>query len=165
MHNAARMDDDWLYMSAVAWLFARRIYQKIEIPIGILNTNWGGTPIEFWMSKEALDACPDPHGTKDSQSPHQGWNGMIAPLLRTTIRGVIWYQGENNAAQKDGAELYNADFRNDSGLEGKFSSFEHLGLSNFLHTCLMLMCPVLGGHKRLVMGTFRMKRCQTRLCR
>eukprot|EP00944_MAST-04C_sp_MAST-4C-sp1_P010457 g10457.t1 len=136
MHNVARMDDDWLYMSAVAWLFARRVYQKIEIPIGILNTNWGGTPIEFWMSKEALDACPDPHGTKDSQSPHQGWNGMIAPLLRTNIRGVIWYQGENNADQKDGAELYKcrfpamiADWRE------KFSSFEHFGfvqLSSYL---------------------------------
>merc|ERR1711871_1497706 len=55
--NGRRLDDDWLYMSAVAWLFARRIHKITVIPVGILNTNWGGSPIEFWSSPEAMSAC------------------------------------------------------------------------------------------------------------
>ena len=40
--------------SATAWFFARNMYEKHRIPIGLINTAWGGTPIESWMSKEAL---------------------------------------------------------------------------------------------------------------
>ncbi len=130
-------DDNWLYMSALAWTFARRVYQTTNIPIGILNTNWGGTPIEFWMSEDAMKACPSPPSSPssssssdddDSQSPTQGWNGMIVPLLRTTIRGVIWFQGENNSGQKHGALLYKCRFpKMISDWRKKFSSFEYFG--------------------------------------
>ena len=41
-----------------AWFFAKKIYEKHNIPIGIINTAWGGTPIEAWMSREALAPFP-----------------------------------------------------------------------------------------------------------
>src|SRR5665647_442253 len=40
--------------SAVAYYFARKIHTDINVPIGILQTAWGGTPVEAWTSKEML---------------------------------------------------------------------------------------------------------------
>lgn len=40
--------------SAVAYFFAKKIYEKHRIPIGIINASVGGTPIEAWTSEEGL---------------------------------------------------------------------------------------------------------------
>ena len=40
--------------SAVAYFFARRIYEKYHVPIGLINASVGGTPIEAWTSEEGL---------------------------------------------------------------------------------------------------------------
>jgi len=44
--------------SAVAWFFAKKLYEKYRVPIGLLNTAWGGTPVESWMSVDALADFP-----------------------------------------------------------------------------------------------------------
>ena len=44
--------------SAVAYYFARKINADLNVPIGILQSTWGGTPIEAWTSKEMLMASP-----------------------------------------------------------------------------------------------------------
>lgn len=44
--------------SAVAYFFARKIHQETGLPIGIINSSWGGTDIETWMSREAYQAMP-----------------------------------------------------------------------------------------------------------
>ena len=45
--------------SGTAWFFAKAIYEKYNLPIGIINTAWGGTPVEAWMSRESLAAFPE----------------------------------------------------------------------------------------------------------
>jgi len=45
--------------TAVGYFFAREIQKKLKIPVGFINTSWGGTPAEAWTSKEALFACAD----------------------------------------------------------------------------------------------------------
>lgn len=40
--------------SAVAYFFAKKLYDQYQIPIGIINASWGGTPIEAWTSEEGL---------------------------------------------------------------------------------------------------------------
>ncbi len=45
--------------SAVAYFFARALYQKYHVPIGIINASWGGIPIEAMMSAESLQSFPD----------------------------------------------------------------------------------------------------------
>ncbi|MBX2945069.1 MAG: sialate O-acetylesterase [Cyclobacteriaceae bacterium] len=40
--------------SAVAFFFARKIYAKYKVPIGLINASIGGTPIEAWTSEEGL---------------------------------------------------------------------------------------------------------------
>lgn len=47
-----------LSMSAVAYFFAREIHRYYGIPIGIINASLGGSPIEAWLSEEALAAFP-----------------------------------------------------------------------------------------------------------
>ena len=44
--------------SAVAYFFARQIHHEINVPIGIINSTWGGTDIQAWMSREALETIP-----------------------------------------------------------------------------------------------------------
>jgi len=45
--------------SGTAWFFAKELYKKYKIPIGLIMTAWGGTPIESWMSEEALRDFPE----------------------------------------------------------------------------------------------------------
>jgi sialate O-acetylesterase len=44
--------------SAVAYFFAKKLYEKYHAPIGIINESWGGVPIETWMSEESLKDFP-----------------------------------------------------------------------------------------------------------
>jgi sialate O-acetylesterase len=45
--------------SAVGWFFARQLYKKNNTPTGLILAAWGGTPIEAWMSADALAAFPE----------------------------------------------------------------------------------------------------------
>jgi len=45
--------------SATAFFFARRLYQELQIPIGIVNSSWGGTPAEVWVSGTKVDELGD----------------------------------------------------------------------------------------------------------
>jgi sialate O-acetylesterase len=45
--------------SAAAWFFARQIFETCNYPIGIILAAWGGTPVEAWMSADALAAFPE----------------------------------------------------------------------------------------------------------
>lgn len=44
--------------SAVLYFFGRELHQQLEVPLGLINTSWGGTPAEAWTSREALEADP-----------------------------------------------------------------------------------------------------------
>lgn len=45
--------------TAVGYYFARELFQKLDVPIGLLHSSWGGTGIEVWMSPESVAATPD----------------------------------------------------------------------------------------------------------
>jgi len=96
--NLGLGDDNWLYMSAVCWLYGRALQQQTQMPVGLVNTNWGGTPVEFWMSKDAYATCAVDNAAESSPPASAGgaFNGMIKPLLNMTVHGAIWYQGESN---------------------------------------------------------------------
>lgn len=74
--------------SAVLYYFGTQLRQKLEVPIGLINSSWGGSPIEPWT-------------VKDGRSGGM-YNGMIAPLTSVAVRGSIWYQGETNVLRKNG---------------------------------------------------------------
>jgi sialate O-acetylesterase len=50
--------EDVRRFSAVAYFFAKKIYEKYHVPIGLINASVGGTPIEAWTSEEGLQKFP-----------------------------------------------------------------------------------------------------------
>ncbi len=89
--------------SATAYYFGRELRQVLGVPVGLIVTSWGGSACEAWMRAEWLRAFPDakiPQTPEDVKSPNRTptvlYNGMLKPLIGYTMRGVIWYQGEDN---------------------------------------------------------------------
>lgn len=94
--------------SAVGYYFARYLQQDLNIPIGIINTSWGGTRCEPWTSMEALAAVPSLQYFAERKisggnpgEPSVLYNGMLAPIVPYSIKGAIWYQGESNLDKAD----------------------------------------------------------------
>ena len=54
----AAIGEDVRPFSAVAYFFAKKIYEKYRVPIGLINASVGGTPIEAWTSEEGLKEFP-----------------------------------------------------------------------------------------------------------
>lgn len=50
---------DLLSFGAVSYFFAKELYNKYKVPIGLINTSVGGTPIEAWISEDGFKAFPD----------------------------------------------------------------------------------------------------------
>ncbi|XP_029027864.1 sialate O-acetylesterase [Betta splendens] len=97
--------------SAVCWLFGRYMYENLKYPVGLVESCWGGTPIESWSSPRALQQCGLEANTNSSLPEMKNsvlWNSMIHPLLNMTIKGAIWYQGEANADYHQ--DKYNCSF-------------------------------------------------------
>lgn len=94
--------------SAVGYLFAVELQQKLQVPVAIIQSAWGGTGVESWMSAEALkgfDKYPLKEANAvqktDRNAPSALFNGMINPLIGYGIKGVLWYQGERNHREPD----------------------------------------------------------------
>ena len=91
--------------SAVAYFFGRDLQKQLKVPVGLISTNYGGTPAEAWTSHGALAAEPslkswaDMPATDKPNSPAGLYNAMIHPLIPYAMRGAIWYQGESNAGR------------------------------------------------------------------
>ena len=43
-----------MQFSALAYFFAKDLYERTGIPVGVINSSWGGTPVEAWISEEYL---------------------------------------------------------------------------------------------------------------
>lgn len=89
--------------SATAYHFGRELRRMLGVPVGLIVTSWGGSACEAWMKADWLKAFPDakiPATEADVKSKNRTptvlYNGMLHPLIGFTMRGVIWYQGEDN---------------------------------------------------------------------
>jgi sialate O-acetylesterase len=105
--------------SAVGYYFGSALQRDLKVPVGIINSSWGGTAAERWTSKATLEGNPELKGLKGSDL----YNGMIVPLQPFAFRGVIWYQGESNAGRaKQYFHLMNAMIKSwrDDWKQGEF---------------------------------------------
>lgn len=89
--------------SATAYYFGRLVQEQLDVPIGLILAAWGGSACEAWMTAEWLKAFPAakiPQSETDIKSKNRTptvlYNGMLHPLIGITMKGVIWYQGEDN---------------------------------------------------------------------
>ena len=97
--------------SAVGYFFAKNLYSKLKVPVGIVFSAFGGTPAEDWTSKAALEGNPEltdlvknyDKATTDYKPAGKVmsglYNGMVYPLVPYAIKGVAWYQGEANSGR------------------------------------------------------------------
>ena len=74
--------------SAVLYYFGLKLQKELDVPVGLINSSWGGSPIEPWTIANGKSGGM--------------YNGMIAPIVQFPARGVIWYQGETNVLNKNG---------------------------------------------------------------
>jgi sialate O-acetylesterase len=141
--------------TAVGYFFAKRILRRLRVPVGLIDTSWGGTMAQHWVSKETLRPFAEmkpyfekfetalkewndgggevgakkrfaadttawekkrdearakgekePRGrpnrnayTDPSSKGQPGgmYNGVLMPIASCTVRGALFYQGENNS--------------------------------------------------------------------
>ena len=100
--------------SAAGYFFGREIHNQLKVPVGLVESSWGGTRIEPWtppagfkLVRPLADLAAPLSATNklSNTTPMAIYNAMIAPLAHFAIRGALWYQGESNCMgkQPDGA--------------------------------------------------------------
>lgn len=92
--------------SAVGYFFVSELVTDKaldQVPIGVIDSSFGGTTCEGWIPEPALTAFkPDElHESMFNIKPSMLYNGMIAPLRGAMFKGVVWYQGESNSGHPD----------------------------------------------------------------
>ncbi|MEW2923119.1 sialate O-acetylesterase [Muricauda sp. ANG21] len=92
--------------SALAYHFGTGLNKILDVPIGLIQTAWGGSSVEAWMDGQTLSLygiklpteMPEKH---KNVVPSILYNGMLHPYVPYSISGVIWYQGESNVSEPE----------------------------------------------------------------
>ncbi|MDB5261486.1 MAG: sialate O-acetylesterase, partial [Adhaeribacter sp.] len=90
--------------SAIGYFFGQRLHENLKVPVGLINSSWGGTPAEVWVNPKtvidnqvlasaAAKLTDVPYGPV---KPGKAYHAMIAPLIPFRLAGALWYQGESN---------------------------------------------------------------------
>lgn len=94
--------------SAIGYFFACRLHKMIDMPIGLILANKGGTRVESWLEKDYLKQhTNEPTDSANIvrqyptewQRPLLWGNGTFHPILNYTVRGILFYQGCSNVGQ------------------------------------------------------------------
>ncbi|MCD8209918.1 MAG: sialate O-acetylesterase [Prevotella sp.] len=92
--------------SATAYYFGRELRQILGVPVGLVVAAWGGSACEAWMRADWLSSFPSVQIpikqediTSKNRTPTVLFNGMLSPIIGMAMRGVIWYQGEDNVTR------------------------------------------------------------------
>ena len=88
--------------SATGYLYGKRLREKLNMPIGLIDTAVGGSQIAYWLPAETYKTLTENgaelySGDKQQMFDCNGYNQMINPLRFYNVRGVVWYQGETDA--------------------------------------------------------------------
>jgi len=108
-------------VSRTAFYFGMELYKtlnpdpnNITIPVGIIISANGGTPIQSWMPAEDAEVIRQELGIQENwndwenkeniRGPGAQWDDKVDHIPPHSIRGVVWYQGERNAKSEMGYE-------------------------------------------------------------
>jgi sialate O-acetylesterase len=112
--------------SAAAYFFALRLQALLNVPIGIINSSYGGSSIEGWLNPIAVQKHYDFNFNENYNDenawkrPYVMYQNMLKPFGNYVINGFIWYQGESNVGRfasyeqklSDLVSLWRATFNN-----------------------------------------------------
>lgn len=120
-------------LSATAFYFARNIHQTVGVPIGIIESSRGGTPIEPFIPRSAFESHPtlqrelelgDQENLQELRKlpggvyardgnwlPSRLFHSRIAPITGFPVRGLIWYQAESNCGRGEDPRDYQYKMR------------------------------------------------------
>ena len=91
--------------SAVAYYFGRHLHQELDVPIGLINTTWGGTVVETWISAETLSNNDDlrarvneiqknasqlESAIKQYETEITKWNSDFAKAMENADKDIGW---------------------------------------------------------------------------
>ena len=99
----AAMGKPLVDFSAVGYYFAKDLYAKLNVPIGMISAAVPGSRIEPWIESSKLEIEPKLKNGKildklsnDGGDPGKFYDTMIQPLIPFALKGMLWYQGESN---------------------------------------------------------------------
>ena len=103
--------------SAIAFHYALILHRTLKVPVGVVQSAWGGSRIDPWIPPAGFESEPSLAGLATRpiepepapgerkpgmphyfQQPRSIYNAMIHPLAPFSLRGALWYQGEANLA-------------------------------------------------------------------
>ena len=97
--------------SATGYFFAQTINKALDIPVGLVMANKGGSRVESWLDKDYLKKkTTEPTDTNnivkkfptDYLRPLVWGNGTFHPILNYTVKGILYYQGCSNVGAPSG---------------------------------------------------------------
>ncbi len=102
--------------SATAYFFARELHQKLDVPIGVIHSSWGGTPVESWISQDkllALGEFEEQLATLDPEkiATYQTWYDQF-PSRSFPNNEADWESLELEDAQYASEDFDDSDWRN-----------------------------------------------------
>ncbi len=118
--------------SAIAYYYGKMLRDSLKVPVGLICNAVGGSPTESWIDRNTLETQfpnilrdwlhndfiqdwvrgraaknltnDDTHLARHPYEPCYLYESGIMPLQQYPIKGIIWYQGESNAHNKDAHE-------------------------------------------------------------
>lgn len=94
---------DAIKFSAAAYFFGQRVHETLRVPVGLIETSWGGTRIEPWTPAASIVTAASEKPDSDGA---QLFNGQVAGIAPFALKGFLWYQGESNVTDLDDIPFY-----------------------------------------------------------
>lgn len=121
-------DFDIYGMSAVAYFFANKMIEELDMPVGILNISLGGTTISSWISRKSIESNEKVKNDMISSGTYvnlsewdkterniytdmsTNYNYRIEAVKNFNLSGMIWYQGESDIFNGSDGSAYSRAF-------------------------------------------------------
>ena len=97
--------------SATGYFFAQVINKALDVPVGLVMANKGGSRVEGWLDRDYLKKnTQEPLDSNaivkkyaiDYSRPLLWGNGTFHPILNYTVKGILYYQGCANVGDPAG---------------------------------------------------------------
>lgn len=108
--SSAESTKEIVSISQIGYWFAKELQRALQVPVGIVRAAEGATEIELWADTAKIKAL----GYENPDKPLKeatNYNAMVVPLFPYAVRGMLWYQGEDNIKSELVKATYEDVFR------------------------------------------------------